>query len=353
MLDKPIFDSYKSYTRCRNRVFIVLILTLLLTSAISLSLGSSNMSLADLVSALLGNEESTNSTIIWHIRFPRIIGAVLAGWALAMSGVVLQCILHNPLASPYTLGISQGAAFGAALAITVIGFQPTEVNSAILNFLSLGTGFFAFLGASATTCVLLILSQKRKLSSEAIILSGVALSALASAGTMMIQYFASDIEVASIVFWTFGDVSRASWKDLSLVAIFLLPSFIYFMLNRWNMNAIMEGAEVAKTLGVNAEKMIKINIMLAALVTSLVVATFGVIGFIGLAAPHITRLLVGGDHRHLLPQSCITGALLLLVSDTIARNVLSPVVLPVGIITSFMGAPLFLYMLMKGGNRKF
>ncbi|MGB4096990.1 MAG: iron ABC transporter permease [Acetomicrobium sp.] len=347
MLDKPIVDSYKSYTRRRNRVFIVLILTLLLTSAISLSLGSSNMSLADLVSALLGNEESTNSTIIWHIRFPRIIGAVLAGWALAMSGVVLQCILHNPLASPYTLGISQGAAFGAALAITVIGFKPTEVNLSILNSLSLGIGFFAFLGASATTWVILILSQKRKLSSEAIILSGVALSALASAGTMMIQYFASDIEVASIVFWTFGDVSRASWKDLFLVTIFLLPSFIYFMLNRWNMNAITEGTEVAKTLGVNTGRVIKTSIMLAALVTSLVVATFGVIGFIGLAAPHITRLLVGGDHRHLLPQSCIIGALLLLVADTIARNILSPVVLPVGIITSFMGAPLFLYMLMK------
>ena len=183
-----------------------------------LSLGSSNMSLADLVSALSGNEESTNSTIIWHIRFPRIIGAVLAGWALAMRWVVLQCILHNPLAS-LTLLNSQGAAFGAALSDYRHGFQPTEVNSAILNFLSLGIGFSPF-GNSATTCVLLILSQKENYHLRAIIPSGVALSALASAGTMMIQYFASDIEVASIVFWTFGGVSRASWKDLSLVAIF-------------------------------------------------------------------------------------------------------------------------------------
>ena len=350
MPSRDTIEIYEVYAYRRKVVFVVLVLALLVMVFLSLSVGSSQVNLRDAFIALLGRSDDVTSTILWRIRLPRIIGAVLAGWGLAMGGVAMQCILHNPLASPYTLGVSQGAAFGAAFALVVLGLGPSAKNEGFLAGLPWGVSMFAFLGAFASTWLILFLSQRKRLSPEAIVLSGVALSALATSGTMMIQYFASDIEVASIVFWTFGDVGRASWSELFLMFCLLVPTSLFFMIHRLNFNALAMGDDVAKSLGVNVETLRKTSLIMAALVAALAVATFGVIGFIGLAAPHITRRITGGDHRHLLPQSCFMGALILLSADTVARSIMAPIVLPVGIVTSFMGAPLFLYLLMKGGN---
>jgi iron complex transport system permease protein len=352
MSSRSTIKVYKAYVYHRKVVFFALILGLGTMFLVSLSVGSSQVSLRDAAVALLGHADGVTSTILWHIRLPRILGAVFAGWGLAMGGVVMQCILHNPLASPYTLGVSQGAAFGAAFALVILGFGPSGKSEEFLAGPLWSVSTFAFLGALASTWLILFLSQRRRLAPEAIVLSGVALSALATSGTMIIQYFANDIEVASIVFWTFGDVGRASWNELLLMVFFLVPASLFFLINRWNMNALAAGDDVAKSLGVNAEHLRKTSLTMAALVAAVAVATFGVIGFIGLAAPHITRRLVGGDHRHLVPQSCVMGALILLCSDTVARSVMAPIVLPVGIVTSFMGAPLFLYLLAKGGYGK-
>lgn len=352
MSSRSTIEAYKAYTYRRKVMFFTLTLGLMAMVFVSLSVGSFQVNLSDAFAALLGRSDDVTSTILWRIRLPRIIGAVLAGWGLALGGVAMQCILHNPLASPYTLGVSQGAAFGAAVALVILGLGPSGKNENFLAGLPWGVNMFAFLGAFASTWLILFLSQRKRLSPEAIVLSGVALSALATSGTMMIQYFASDIEVASIVFWTFGDVGRASWNELLLMVLSIVPASFFFLLNRWNMNALAAGDDVAKSLGVNAERLRKMSLTIAALIAAVAVATFGVIGFVGLVAPHITRRLVGGDHRHLLPQSCVVGALILLCADTAARNVMAPIVLPVGIVTSFMGAPLFLYLLMKGGYGK-
>lgn len=181
------------------------------------------------------------------------------------------------------------------------------------------------------------------------ILIGVALSSLFTAGTMFLQYFANDVELAVVVFWTFGDVGRrGDWGELGIITAVVVPATVYFFHNRWNYNAIDAGDETARGLGVNVERIRLWGMLLASFVTAIIISFFGVIGFIGLVCPHIARRFIGDEQRFLIPASCITGGLLLLVSDTAARLMLSPHVLPVAILTSFMGAPLFIYLLVRG-----
>jgi iron complex transport system permease protein len=186
---------------------------------------------------------------------------------------------------------------------------------------------------------------------ESIILAGVALSSLFVSGTILIQYFASEVELASIVFWTFGDVSRSNWNEIGIMTLATIVGTVYFFLKRWDLNALSAGEDTAKGLGVEVERVRLWGMFMAALVSALVVAFHGVIAFLGLLAPHIGRRLVGADHRVLLLHSCVLGALLLLSADTIGRILIGSGTLPVGVLTSFMGAPLFLYLLIGGQKR--
>jgi len=183
------------------------------------------------------------------------------------------------------------------------------------------------------------------------VLAGVALGSLFSAVTMILQYFADDVRVASVVFWTFGDIGRVSWKDLGIMSVVVGISLIYFMFNRWNYNALDSGEETAKGLGVDVEKVRLLGMFVSSLIAAVITSFVGIIGFIGLVAPHIMRRLIGGDHRFLIPASSVMGGLILLASDTLGRTIISPVVLPVGAITSFLGAPIFLYVLSRGYKR--
>ena len=180
------------------------------------------------------------------------------------------------------------------------------------------------------------------------ILAGVALSALFSGGTTIMQYFADDVSLAAIVFWTFGDMGRASWKQIIIMAITVLAGSTYFIFNRWNYNALQSGENSAKGLGVNVDSMRIIGMTICSFTAAVIVSYVGIINFVGLVSPHVMRRIIGDDYRYLLPASALMGALMLLFSDTVARLVVAPVVLPIGAITSFLGAPLFLYLLFKG-----
>jgi iron complex transport system permease protein len=200
--------------------------------------------------------------------------------------------------------------------------------------------------------LILLLARQRGFSPESVVLAGVAFGSLFSAGSTLVQYFAQDAQVAAMVFWTFGDLGRVSWREVGILAVPTIAALVYFSLHRWNYNALDSGEDAAKGLGVHVEQ-IRFRTMLAAsMVTAVAVAFMGIIGFIGLIAPQMMRRILGVDHRFLIPASAITGAALLLFADTMARTLISPVVLPVGAITSFFGAPLFLFILAKGYSRR-
>ncbi|GAB6155834.1 iron ABC transporter permease [Desulfosporosinus burensis] len=255
---------------------------------------------------------------------------MVAGIGLAVAGAVMQNILRNPLASPSTLGIAQGAAFGAALAIIGwgAGSTPSTGGGALLINNPYIVTITAFVAAMLTTMIILFLAQYKGVSPESMVLAGVALGSLFSAATMLLQYFTNDVNVAAVVFWTFGDIGRASWSY----------------------NALDSGAETAKGLGVNVERTRQWGMFFASLITATVVSFLGIIAFIGLVAPHLVKRLIGGDNRFLIPASGVMGALLLLAADTLSRRIIAPVVLPVGAVTSFLGAPLFLYLLVRGSK---
>jgi iron complex transport system permease protein len=330
-------------------LFLLFLLTLL--AFLSIGHGSVNISFLD-VMRLLFQKDSEEAYIVWEIRLPRTIGAILTGASLGVSGAVMQNVLRNPLASPFTLGISHGAAFGAAFAIIVLGAGKTfNVGPEGFSILQgVPVVFSAFCGALLTVLIILGLSLLRGLSPQAIILAGVALSSLFTSATMFLQYFSDEVRVASTVFWTFGDVGKAGWQEIKIMALTFCISFALLWLNRWNYNAMLWGDETAKNLGTNPKFLRIFSLLICALLTAVPTAFLGIIGFVGLISPHIIRLLIGNDYTLLIPFSAMAGAGLLLASDLLARTILSPIVLPVGIITSFIGAPVFLSLLL-GRNR--
>jgi iron complex transport system permease protein len=347
-------ESYLKYTQRKVFIICLLVLTTVLLGVYAINAGSAELSPTQVLLTLLGKAEERLNIIIWNIRLPRVLAAITAGVGLSVAGCVMQNLLRNPLASPFTLGVSQGAAFGAAVAIIALGAGSTHSTSAdavIINNPYLVT-ISAFVGAMVTTLVVLFLAQVRGVTPEAMILAGVALGALFSAATIILQFFASDVQVASVVFWTFGDIGRASWRELEIMAAITGAALLYFMANRWNYNALDGGEETAKGLGVDVERIRLSGMFAASLITAVTVSFLGIIGFIGLVGPHIMRRLIGGDYRFLIPGSGVMGGLLLLASDTFGRTIIAPVVLPVGAITSFMGAPLFLYLLSRGYSKR-
>lgn len=359
-----IVTEYNLYIRRKLFLFTALAVAVLALSLYALTAGTYNISVYKVFLSLVGSTDAQSNIVVWQIRLPRIVAAIVAGWALGLSGLVIQCLLRNPLGSPFTLGISNGAAFGAAFAIVFLGVGNSSSGAdqaSVAQALNSSTPmtlqnvysvtFCAFLGGIIATGAILSLARLKKMSPEAVILAGVALSSLFVSGTILVQYFATEVELASVVFWTFGDVSRANWAEILWMTSATALVTIYFVFKRWDMNALTAGEDTALALGVEADKIRLLGMFLTALITSLVTAFLGVIAFLGLLAPHIGRRLVGADHRFLLPLSCIIGALLLLIADTAGRIIVGSGTLPVGVLTSFMGAPLFLYLLIKGYNK--
>ncbi|MCL2094233.1 MAG: iron ABC transporter permease [Treponema sp.] len=320
---------------------------------VSLSVGSSGIGPAEIVRALFGRGLQSSRTIIWNIRMPRIATAITVGMALAMAGCIMQNLLRNPLASASTLGITQGATFGAA--VSIIYFQGgAQVAYAAANPVTFTNPYsvvlFAFIGGISTTILILLLARVIGVTPSVMILAGVAISAMFTGATALIQYFSDDVRIASVVYWTFGNLGRAGWSEILLILGVSVAAFFYFMYNRWNYNAMESGTSTAKSLGVNVNLLILAGMIIATLVSATAIAFVGTINFIGLIAPHIVRRFTGNDYRFLIPASALMGALVMLLSDICSRILFPPAVLPIGALTSFLGAPLFLYMIIKKGN---
>jgi iron complex transport system permease protein len=347
-IDKESNHNYTKYVS--KKILFILICTAALAAIaiVALSIGAANLSIPEILNQVL-----TQNGIVWSIRLPRVLVAIVAGAMLAVAGSVMQCLLKNPLSEPYTLGLSQASAFGAAFAIVVLGagsLYSTSKDAVIISNQYTVT-ICAFCFCLISTFIILALTRLTKVAPESIVLSGVVLGSIFAAALTAIQYFASDVQIASIIYWTFGDLSRITWDNLTLISVVSLPVLIYFIYNRWNFNAIDAGADTANSLGVNVNRHILVGMVLASIIAALIVSLMGIIGFVGLLAPHIVRKIIGSDNRFVIPASAIVGALILVASDTLARTIISPLVLPVGVITSFLGGPLFLYVLIRG-NRK-
>lgn len=317
---------------------------------IALSCGPSSMTAGQAVRAFVGSGEPHHRIVMWNIRVPRALTAVLAGMGLAVAGTAMQSILRNPLGSPYTLGISQAAAFGAALSIMFLGAG--TVGSAMSDAVTVEAGYLVTVSALVfsllATAVIFLLARYRRASPESMILTGVAMGSLATAGIAALEYVADDVELASIVFWTFGDAGRPTWDEIPIVAGVVIAGCLFFSLNSLRLNALDGGEQPARSLGVDVERLRLLTLAGASLVTAGIISFVGVIGFVGLVVPHIGRKIIGGDNRYLIPFSAVLGALLLLAADTAARTLVSPLVIPVGILTAFIGAPLFIYLVVRG-----
>ena len=342
-----VIDPAFHRNRVRSLTFLaILALALVVAILLSLRAGSYETPVSELIRGIFGAAHDENiNRIVLNNRLPRICTALIAGAGLGISGCVLQAILRNPLASASTLGVSQGASFGAAFVI-MIRRAPT---AGVFGYATLsGCGL-----AGITTLALVIfgLSRFRQISPEGIVLAGVAISSMFTGATTLIQYFADEIELASLVFWTFGSLGSTTWSDLRIMGIVVLLTSVVFLLHRWDYNALLSGTETAVSLGINVRRLTMVDMILCCLTASTIVSYIGLINFIGLVAPHIVRMVVGNNHVYLLPGSILAGSTLLLLGDLFARVAISPVILPIGAITSFLGGPLFLYLLFKGGRR--
>lgn len=352
----PISGAYQKYIHRKWMILLLSAAVLITASLISLMAGSAGLGFGEVLLTLAGQGTKQTNAIVWNVRLPRIAVAVVVGAVLAMSGCIMQNVLRNPLACASTLGVSQGASFGAAVAIICLG-AGAQINSGGTSAALTITNPYlvtvcAFAGGMVTTILILLLSRIRGSSPSMMVLAGVAISAMFTGGTTLVQYFADDVMVATVVYWTFGSLGRAGWKEIGVIAFLFLISLLFFLYHRWNYNAMESGVHTAKSLGVPVGFLIPASMALCALISSVAVAFVGCISFIGLIASHIMRRFVGNDYRFLIPCTALCGAILLLVSDIVCRVLIPPVVLPIGALTSFLGAPLFLYLIVKRGNVK-
>lgn len=346
---------YNKYVLRKRISIIITIIILVIVAIFSMGIGSMKIPFDEVVKVLFGNGDPKYTTAILNIRLIRVVTAIIVGAALSVSGAVMQCVLRNPLASASSLGVSQGAAFGAAMGIVVFGggmINSSSAKSAIAVENPYVVTLCAFVFGIVSTIVIIGISQlKKNIGPGGLILAGTALSSLFAGASTLLQYFADDTKLGAIVFWTFGNLGSTSWNEIPVLAIIFAAAMVYFLFNRWNYNAMEAGADTAKSLGVNTRSVMLISMIICSLMAAVAVSFVGIISFVGLIAPHIMRKFVGNDYRYLIPASAIAGSLLLLLADIVSRLVIPPVILPIGALTSFLGAPLFLFLLFKGGKK--
>lgn len=339
--------EFQKRSRKKTICLISMVVLLLLLIVISAGVGASTVNLRIVISVL--QDEITGSqfaskvqhSIVMRTRLPRIFAAVFAGGALSLAGLLMQGIFRNPLVSPYTLGVSNGASCGACIAIVLGYFVPALAFSTWL------VPGFAFGFAILTMILVYGISKVAGQSTRTLILTGSAVSYLFSAVVSGIKYAVDIMALPELVFWQMGSLTGLEWNVVGILILSLGICFVLSMLKAWDLNVMALGKEEASALGIHYRKMQLLTFIMATLLTATAVSFTGVIGFVGLVAPHITRMLLGNDYRYNIPASVLLGSLLLLLSDTIARTVIAPTELPVGIVTSLIGVPFFLYLVVR------
>lgn len=305
---------------------------------VSLCWGPTGFDWRLLVSGLAGDDPASRA-MIRAMRLPRLAMGLLAGLGLGLSGCLAQAVLRNPLASPFTLGISSGGAFGAAAAMLLWPAEGLAVPA-----LAIGCSL-------ATASVSLGVTRIRGAATETLILAGVAVMFLFSALTSLLQYLAPQMDLHRIVFWSFGSLAKAGWGEIGIAAAMILPAVPWLFFRAPDLDLIVCGDETAASLGVETDRLRRAAIVVLSVVTAGAICFCGVIGFIGLVAPHMARLAVGGQHRLLLPASGLLGMALVILADLVGRAVLAPLVIPVGIMTAFLGVPFFFWLLVRHCRR--
>ncbi len=335
---------YKSINKKRAVVLAVSVVATIAAFLTDLCVGSSGMDIPTILYTLAAGPggDTVNTLIIWSIRLPMTLTCVFAGASLAVAGLQVQTITNNPLSSPYTLGISAGASFGAAISIT-LGFTVAGIQW-------IGTASLAFLFAIGVSLSIFFLGKAKGLSTSTLILTGIIMNFFFTALQQYLQYSAS-AEVAQIISnWSFGNLSRASWASVWVSAVILLCSLIALTRLTWKLTALTAGEERAKSLGIHVERLRIFTFIICAFLIAGAVGFIGTVAFVGLVAPHCARLLVGEDQRFLNPVTTIFGSLIMLTASTVAKLMSRGSMLPVGIITSIVGVPFLFILLLREGR---
>ncbi|MFH2132541.1 MAG: iron ABC transporter permease [bacterium] len=321
-------------------VSIILTIVLLVTMVLGISVGSSDQNLLHMVKALIHPEQDpVLSASVLKLRFPRVLLAVIAGAVLSLGGVVFQSILRNPLAEPYILGISGGAAIGAILGI-IMGLARFP-----------GVGFTAFAGSILSLVLILYLSTGQTIfQKDRLLLSGVMVNAFCSAVIMFLVSITRDARLHNIIFWLMGDFSTINTLQASLLLVMVIPCFIIIFMLSHTLNLLSMGKETAKSSGVRTRLIILVQLVTTSFMVSLVVGYCGLLGFVGLVVPHLMRIKLGPDHRVLVPACILGGGAYMVLCDILARTLPEQGEMPTGVVTALIGAPLFIYFL-KRSNR--
>ena len=341
----------------RNALLITAMrISVILCGIACLFAGSSNMSFADALAALAGRGTAANVRILWNIRVPRMLAALIAGAGLSVSGLIMQTTLNNSMASPSTLGVSNAAVFGANLSIIAFagGFLSTgnNISSFDVGANPYATSVMAFLFSTLSILLILGLCTIRSFSPNVVVLSGMAIGSVWTAATTILQFYATDVGLSAAVIWNFGDLGRATYRTDRIMLVVVTIGTVFFELNSWKFNALLSGEATAKTLGIHVESLRFTAMLLASVITAVCVSFLGIIGFVGIICPHVTKKLLGQDHRVTIPVSCMSGSLLLLLADTLSRSMGSGSALPVGAITSLLGAPFFIAIIFSGKENR-
>ncbi len=341
--------------RVKNIAVAVLVIVVLLMAAECLFVGSSNMTLRECIYALLRKGTKAHIRIIWNIRIPRVLAALIAGAGLSAAGLIMQTTLNNPMASPSTLGVSNAAVFGANLSIIAFagGFLSTGNN--ISNYTSginpYAASLMAFIFSVLSVLLILGLCRLRSFNPGVVVLAGIAIGSVWTAATTVLQFYATDVGLSAAVVWNFGDLGRATYKTDFIMFITVAFGVTVFMLLSWRYNALLSGDVAAKSVGVNVELLRFISLLISSVIVAVCVSFLGIIGFVGIICPHITKKIWGQDHHYAIPVSALMGSLLLLFADTISRSIGNGSALPVGAITSLLGAPFFVAIIfLRRGN---
>ncbi len=341
--EKKAVSEYRRYA-ARKWIFLaVCLVALIVMCGVALTIGQYSIGFKESYRILLQHisgdiEDKLKDYVIWDLRLPKIVVGIIAGAGLSISGVTMQSILKNPLADPYTTGVSSGAGFGATLSIVMGANVVANEYALVLN---------AFIFALIPTIVILLVSKIKNSSPTTMIMAGIAIMFIFNALTTIIKLWGDPNALGAILEWQIGSIGGIEWKNIPVMLAVVITGYLIIHLISRKLNILATGEDNAKALGVEVERLRITGMILVALVAASIVCFTGLIGFVGLVSPHIVRIAIGADNRYLVPGSALFGATLLIGADIVGKTLVSPAVLPVGVVTAFLGGPLFFWLIIR------